>query len=47
LDDGSERPVLISRPFREEFAEWLESAAPELEDFLELQVQWKDYGWDR
>jgi hypothetical protein len=47
LTDGTELPVLISRPFREEFAEWLESTMPALEAFLELEVHWKDYGWDR
>lgn len=47
LDDGAELPVLVVRPYREDFALWLKRESAALGRFLEVEAGWQDYGWDR
>jgi hypothetical protein len=46
LLDGREAPVLVTRPFREEAAEWLEAQRERIGEIAGLEVQWRDYGSD-
>jgi hypothetical protein len=47
LEDGAELPLLVVRPYREDFANWLATEMETIGRFLEVEMHWKDYGLDR
>jgi len=47
LDGREEVGVLVSRPFREEAADWLGAQRVALGEAFGIPVGWRDYGWDR